>query len=182
MMNQMVWATQLKQWGIHTCIFLLWMYEITSRENRFCNGAAWGLFSLSVYIKVYTYKKCYKEVMDLLRGVNSHWLKEVKSYQSVTFLLRVARKLRFTLHIIYKYSYIMHSRDHEWIRSVIMVIESSSMSSKITWSLLNDFTCDLYTTVSQINLFRGKIWRYAKEVTSLLVFKLNYPPSPSATE
>lgn len=122
MMNQMVWATQLKQWGIHTCIFLLWMYEITSRENIFCNGAAWGLFSLSVYIKVYTYKKCYKEVMDLLRGVNSHWLKEVKSYQSVTFLLRVARKLRFTLHIIYKYSYIMHSRDHEWIRSVIMVI------------------------------------------------------------
>lgn len=101
MMNQMVWAKQLKQWGIHTCIFLLWMFEITSRENRFCNGAVWGLFSLSVYIKVYTYKKCYKEVMDLLRGVNSHWLKEVKSYQSVTFLLRVARKLRFTLHILY---------------------------------------------------------------------------------
>lgn len=181
MMNQMVWATQLKQWGIHTCIFLLWMYEITSRENRFCNGAAWGLFSLSVYIKVYTYKKCYKEVMDLLRGVNSHWLKEVKSYQSVTFLLRVARKLRFTLHIIYKYSYIMHSRDHEWIRSVIMVILKVQVcpqkSHEAYW-----MTCDLYTTVSQINLFRGEIWRYAKEVTSLLVFKLNYPPSPSATE
>lgn len=40
------------------------MYEITSRENRFCNAAAWGLFSLSVYIKVYTYKKCYKEVIN----------------------------------------------------------------------------------------------------------------------
>lgn len=158
------------------------MYEITSRENRFCNGAAWGLFSLSVYIKVYTYKKCYKEVMDLLRGVNSHWLKEVKSYQSVTFLLRVARKLRFTLHIIYKYSYIMHSRDHEWIRSVIMVILKVQVcpqkSHEAYWMTL----LVIYILQYHINLFRGEIWRYAKEVTSLLVFKLNYPPSPSATE
>lgn len=182
MMNQMVWATQLKQWGIHTCIFLLWMYEITSRENRFCNGAAWGLFSLSVYIKVYTHKKCYKEVMVLLRGVNSHWLKEVKSYQSVTFLLRVARKLRFTLNIIY---ILYISIVTLCIPVIINELDQSSWSYwKFKYVLKNHMklTCDLYTTVSQINLFRGEVWRYAKEVTSLLVFKLNYPPSPSATE
>lgn len=56
------------------------MYEIIFRENRFCNGVVWGLFFLSVYIKVYIYEKCYKEVMDLLRGVNSYWFKEVKFY------------------------------------------------------------------------------------------------------